>query len=35
VDEFEAEHDAGKFGTMLGELTHLIEVEARADINKL
>jgi hypothetical protein len=35
VDEFEADHDAGKFGTMLGNLTHLIEVEARADMDKL
>ena len=35
VDEFESDHDAGKFGTMLGELTHLIGEEAKADTNKL
>ena len=35
VDEFETDHDPGKFGTMLGELTNLIGEEAKADINKL
>jgi len=35
VDEFDGHHDAGKFGTLFGELTALIEVEARAEIDKL
>jgi hypothetical protein len=35
VSEFDGDHDAGKFGTTLGELTHLIGQEAKADINKL
>jgi hypothetical protein len=35
VDEFDGDHDAEKFGTQFGELTHLINVEARADIEKL
>jgi hypothetical protein len=35
VEEFDGDHDAGKFGTLFGELTHLINVEARADISKL
>jgi hypothetical protein len=35
VDEFDRDHDAGKFGTMHGELTHLIGEEAKASIDKL
>jgi hypothetical protein len=35
VDEFDGDHDAGNFGTLFGELTHLIEVEARAEMSKL
>jgi hypothetical protein len=35
VDEFDRDHDAEKFGTMLGELTHCIGQEAKTDINKL
>jgi len=35
VDEFDRDHDAGNFGTMLGELTYLIGEEAKADTNKL
>jgi hypothetical protein len=35
VDEFDGDHDAGKFGTLLGELTHLIGEEAKTDMNKL
>ena len=35
VDEFDRDHDAGKFGTQFGELTHLIGEEAKAEINKL
>jgi hypothetical protein len=35
VDEFDGDHDAGKFGTLFGELTHLIGVEAKAEMSKL
>jgi hypothetical protein len=35
VDEFDGDHDAGKFGTLFGELTYLMEVEARAEMSKL
>jgi hypothetical protein len=35
VDEFDGDHNAGKFGTLFGEPTRLIEVEARAEISKL
>ena len=35
VEEFDGHHDAEKFGTLFGELTHLIGQEAKADINKL
>ena len=35
VEEFDGDHDPGKFGTLFGELRHLIEVEARAEISKL
>jgi hypothetical protein len=35
VDEFDEDHDPGKFGTRLGELTHLIVVEAGAEMSKL
>ena len=35
VEEFDGHHDAEKFGTLFGELTHLLGQEAKADINKL
>ena len=35
VEEFDRDHDSGMFGTRLGELTYLIEVEARAEMSKL
>jgi hypothetical protein len=35
MEEFHGHHDPAKFGTLLGELTALIELEARAEINKL
>jgi hypothetical protein len=35
VKEFDGHHDVEKFGTAFGEVSYLIEQEAKADINKL
>jgi hypothetical protein len=33
MEEFDGHHDPAKFGTLLGELAALIEVEAKAEIS--